>query len=93
MKTNIFKQRGLELGITQQAVAIQLGMHIRQYQRFEYGEQSLSTCSMRTGLLKLIKQICIFNNTLYKVLCKKKKPAPLQHGRMPVNPFFFIQLL
>ena len=50
MKTNILKQRRLELGLTQQAVAIQLGMHIRQYQRFEYGEQSLSSCSMRTGL-------------------------------------------
>lgn len=50
MKTNILKQRRLELGLTQQAVAIQLGMHIRQYQRSEYGEQSLSSCSMRTGL-------------------------------------------
>ena len=58
MKTNIFKQCGLELGLTQQAVAIQPGIHIRQYQRFEYGEQSRSSCSIRTGfkicaLLKL----------------------------------------
>ena len=50
MKTNILKQHRLELGLTQQAVAIKLGMHIRQYQRFEYGEQSLSSCYMRTGL-------------------------------------------
>ena len=42
MKTNILKQRRLELGLTQQAVAIQLGMHIRQYQRYEYGESDIS---------------------------------------------------
>ena len=48
--SNILKQRRIELGLSQQAVATELKMHIRQYQRFEYGEQSLSTCSMRTGL-------------------------------------------
>lgn len=53
MKNNeaqILKARRIELGLTQLAVAVELGMHIRQYQRFEYGEQSLSTCSMRIGL-------------------------------------------
>ena len=48
--SNILKQRRLELGLSQQAVATELKMHIRQYQRFEYGEQSLASCSMRTGL-------------------------------------------
>lgn len=46
----ILKRRRKELGLTQQKVAVELGMHIRQYQRFEYGEQSLAKCSMQTGL-------------------------------------------
>lgn len=49
-QSNILKKRRRELGLTQQEIAIQLGMHIRQYQRFEYGEQSLASCSMHTGL-------------------------------------------
>ena len=49
-ESQILKMRRIELGLTQQAVAVELGMHIRQYQRFEYGEQSLATCSMKTGL-------------------------------------------
>lgn len=49
-QAQILKNRRVELGLTQQAIAVELGMHIRQYQRFEYGEQSLAKCSMRTGL-------------------------------------------
>ena len=64
MKTNILKQRRLELGLTQQAAAIQLGMHIRQYQRSEYGEQSLSSCSMRTGLKTPALVIRFWSNSL-----------------------------
>ena len=72
MKTNILKQRRLELGLTQQAVAIQLGMHIRQYQRFEYGEQSLAKCSMKTGL-----RICsVLHLDPYEVVVPEmKQPA------------------
>ena len=40
----------LRLGYSQQDVARELGVHIRQYQRFEYGERSLATCSMKIGL-------------------------------------------
>ena len=50
MSKQSLKERRIQLGLTQQEVATELGMHIRQYQRFEYGEQSLSSCSMRTGL-------------------------------------------
>ena len=49
-QSQILKNRRIELGLTQQEVAVELGMHIRQYQRFEYGEQSLAKCSMQTGL-------------------------------------------
>ena len=46
----ILKDRRAELKLTQQELAVEAGMHIRQYQRFEYGEQSLAKCSMQTGL-------------------------------------------
>lgn len=49
-QSQILKKRRAELGLTQLEVAVELGMHIRQYQRFEYGEQSLAKCSMQTGL-------------------------------------------
>ena len=63
----ILKKRRIELGFSQQEIASVLGMHIRQYQRFEYGEQSLSSCSMKTGLwicaiLKLDPYEVVFND-------------------------------
>ena len=34
----ILRSRRLELGMTQEQVALKLGMSIHQYQRYEYGE-------------------------------------------------------
>lgn len=44
------RERRLELGLTQEEVALELHMSIHQYQRYEYGEHLLSNCSMRIGL-------------------------------------------
>lgn len=38
------------LGLTQQAVADAAGINIRQYQRLESGERSMSSTSLRIGL-------------------------------------------
>lgn len=46
----ILRERRLELGMSQQEVAVEVGLHIRQYQRFEYGERRLSNCSLKMGL-------------------------------------------
>ncbi len=46
----ILRYRRLELGLTQQDVALALGMSIHQYQRYEYGESRLSYCRMNIGL-------------------------------------------
>ncbi len=46
----IIRQRREELKISQHEMADELRMHIRQYQRYEYGEFALSNCSMRIGL-------------------------------------------
>ena len=46
----ILRDRRLELGLTQEEVALELGMNIRQYQRYEYGEHRFSNCPMKIGL-------------------------------------------
>ena len=49
-EAQILRDRRMELGISQQALATEVGMQIRQYQRFEYGQQLLSNTSMKQGL-------------------------------------------
>lgn len=44
------KRQRIALGMTQQAVADAVGIHIRQYQRLESGEKSMSSVSLRIGL-------------------------------------------
>ena len=46
----LLRDRRLELGMTQEDVALELGMSIHQYQRFEYGETKLSNSRMKIGL-------------------------------------------
>lgn len=46
----ILGNRRRELGFTQMEVALELGMSIHQYQRYEYGEHNLANCPMRIGL-------------------------------------------
>ena len=40
----ILRDRRLELGLTQEQVALDLGMSIHQYQRYEYGEHKIANC-------------------------------------------------
>lgn len=73
-QSQILKSRRIELGLTQQEVAVELGMHIRQYQRFEYGEQSLAKCSMQTGL-----RLCaMLRLDPYKVVFPEEKRSDWQ---------------
>ena len=46
----ILKSRREELGYTQQHVADETGMELRQYQRYEYGIQLLTNARMKQGL-------------------------------------------
>ena len=46
----ILRERRLELGLTQEEVALELHMSIHQYQRYEYGEHQLPNCPMKVGL-------------------------------------------
>ena len=46
----LLRERRLELGMTQEEIALELGMSIHQYQRYEYGETKLANSRMKTGL-------------------------------------------
>lgn len=49
-EAKILRNRRKELGMSQMDVAINSGIQIRQYQRFEYGDRILSNSSMMLGL-------------------------------------------
>ena len=46
----VLRDRRLELGLTQEQVALEVGMSLHQYQRYEYGENKLSNSRMKIGL-------------------------------------------
>ena len=43
----ILKDRRVELKLTQQELAIEAGMHVRQYQRYEYGESGIGDAPVK----------------------------------------------
>lgn len=47
---DLLRDRRIELGLTQEEVALELGMSIHQYQRYEYGETRLANTRMNIGL-------------------------------------------
>lgn len=49
-EARILKARRKELGMSQTEVALNAGIQIQQYQKFEYGERKLSNSSMVLGL-------------------------------------------
>lgn len=48
--TEKLKAARLKRGYSQQQVAVIAGVHIRQYQRLEYGERAMKSINMRLGL-------------------------------------------
>ena len=51
---NIIKKHREHLGMTQQQVANEVGITVRQYQRYESGERSIYSASFQIGV-KLFK--------------------------------------
>ena len=49
-ETEILRNARLQKGLSQQQVAVIAGVHVRQYQRLEYGERSIGSVNMRFGL-------------------------------------------
>ena len=57
-EAEIIRQRRMELGLPQMEIALELGIPLRAYQRFEYGQRKLSKASFELGLkLCLILEI------------------------------------
>ena len=46
----LLRERRMELGLTQEEVALELKMSSHQYQRYEYGKAKLSNSRMKVGL-------------------------------------------
>ena len=49
-ETEMLKNARKKKGLSQQQVATLAGVHIRQYQRIEYGERPMGSINMRFGL-------------------------------------------
>ena len=49
-EARMLREARLRMGYSQQEVANVIGVHIKQYQRLEYGERDIRNCSMKTGL-------------------------------------------
>ena len=49
-ETEMIRNARLRLGYSQQQVATLIGMPVRQYQRFEYGETEIQRINIRAGL-------------------------------------------
>ena len=49
-ETEMLRKARQRKGLSQQQVAVIAGVHIRQYQRLEYGERSVGNVNMRFGL-------------------------------------------
>ena len=46
----LIRQARIRLGLSQQQVATLIGIQIRHYQRFEYGERDIQEINIRVGL-------------------------------------------
>ena len=46
----IMREARLRMGYSQQEVAMLVGVQLKQYQRFEYGERDIRCASMKLGL-------------------------------------------
>ncbi|MBQ1492395.1 MAG: helix-turn-helix transcriptional regulator [Blautia sp.] len=80
----IIKTRRKELRLSQQEVAAAIGVELRQYQRFEYGERLVSHTSFMQGLricaaLELDPYGFVFGSgpVLFSSLPGRQMPAPL----------------
>ena len=49
-EARIIRERRIALGLTQDQVAIEAGLEMQSYQRYEHGTTKLSSASMKTGL-------------------------------------------
>lgn len=49
-ESEMIRKARQEMGYTQQEVATLIGVHVKAYQRLEYGERDIRNASMKLGL-------------------------------------------
>lgn len=49
-EAEMLRKARIEMGYTQQQLATLIGVHIKAYQRLEYGERDIRNASMKIGL-------------------------------------------
>ena len=49
-EANMLREARRSKGLTQQEVAMRVGMDVKNYQRLEYGQRGIDKTSMKTGL-------------------------------------------
>ena len=57
-EAEMLRKARIEMGYTQQQVATLIGVHIKAYQRLEYGERDIRNASMKIGLA-ICEVLCI----------------------------------
>lgn len=57
-EAEMLRKACIEMGYTQQQVATLIGVHIKAYQRLEYGERDIRNASMKIGLA-ICEVLCI----------------------------------
>ena len=59
-EAQMLRNARLRIGYSQQEVANVIGVHIKHYQRLEYGERDIRNCSMKTGRKRLMVGVDMF---------------------------------
>ena len=79
-EAKILKKRREELHMTQMQVAVEAGLGLQEYQRYEYGKAKLSNSRMKVGLricaaLELNPYEAVFENGWDMAGVEKKPPS------------------
>ena len=79
-EAEIIKKRREELNMTQMQVAVEAGLGLQEYQRYEYGKAKLSNSRMKVGLricaaLELNPYEAVFENGWDMAGVEKKPPS------------------
>ena len=86
-EARILRERRISLGLTQSQVAVESGIELRAYQRYEHGEHMISGASMKIGLricavLELDPFETVFENgkDMAGVVLRSRENEPPERG-------------
>ena len=79
----IIRERRIELGLTQEETAIELGISLQQYQRYEYGERKFQTapCGSGSGYVRSWSPILLKLSARNNGFCNIRTASPTRSTR------------